>query len=120
MDFQIGDNVRAEVNGKEYRGPLAKSGEYWTIETGEERYLFYPWQLTRVEEPESKWLLPVDEVNTLQSCVGCTRKERLAQLRHVAERLGRQNKISEFLQPSISALFLYPDDWAELQKEAGL
>ncbi len=132
MDFQVGDKVKVEVNGKEYVGLIEAirqdpyylhSDDVVCLIGGKVGRWCVARQLTRVEPPkppESQWLLPVDEVNTLQSCVECTRKERLAQLRHVVEMLRRQNKISEFLQPSIPALFLYPDDWARVQKAAGL
>ncbi len=131
--MNIGDKVTVEVNGKEYQGPIdyiqAHEGYqplFLVALEGGGKEWFLHWQLTKVEEPKGEWLLTADHLKEIcprplvGNWEGATQEGACAELRHVAEELQRRNKISEFLQPSIPALFLYPDDWAELQKEAGL
>ncbi len=122
--FEIGDKVRT-IDGKE--GPIeaVRIDQYYLV-GGQVKRWYAGCQLTKVEEPKEEWLLTADHLKEIcprplvGNWEGATQEGACAELRHVAEELQRRNKISEFLQPSIPALFLYPDDWAELQKEAGL
>lgn len=119
MDFNIGDKVKVEVNGKEYQGPIRRIEDgLYIIETGlGELHSFLYWQLTRVEE--SKWLLTkeqrIDAMNTSgQCCKDCGAAIALAAARHVVEELWECNRGLG------GTLCLGKLDWAELQKAVGL